>query len=122
MISLGTAVAAGQLSGRDSGAESLSLCRTPVWKRHRERVWHVPESCRSWPAAHAARYWLQEQQEAVSDKEADAPTTFLNGTVISADLSRLFHSFTFRGQMFSELRPESKHDFQKYGTAYISLS
>lgn len=71
---------------------------------------------------HAARYWLQEQQEAVRDKEADAPTTFLNGTVISADLSRLFHSFTFRGQMFSELRPESKHDFQKYRTAYISLS
>lgn len=50
------------------------------------------------------------------------PSTFLNGTVISADLSRLFHSFVFRGQMFSELRPESKHNFQKYGTAYISLS
>lgn len=28
------AEAAGQRSGRDSGAERLSLCRAPVWKRH----------------------------------------------------------------------------------------
>lgn len=76
-------------------------------------VRRVPESCRSWLLAHAAHYWLHEQQEACSDKEADAPTTFLNGTVISADLFRLFHSFMFRGQMFLELCPESKHDFQK---------
>lgn len=68
------------------------------------------------------RYWLHEQQELFSDKEADAPTTFLNETVIISDLLRLFHSFILRGQMFSELCPESKHDIQKYRTGYFSLA
>lgn len=85
-------------------------------------AWRVQESCRSWLSAHAARYWRHEQQEPFGDKEADAPTTFLNGAVISTDLLRLFHSFIFRGQMFLELCPASKHDFQKYRTADISLS
>ncbi|CAG00201.1 unnamed protein product [Tetraodon nigroviridis] len=88
-------MAAGRLRGRDSGAERLSLCRTPVWKRRRKRG-VTPESCRFWLSAHAARYWLHEQQEPFSDKDADAPTAFLNGTVISVDLLRLFHSFIFR--------------------------
>lgn len=104
-------MAAGGLSGRDSGAERLSLCRTPLWKRRRKRG-VVQESCSFWLSAHAARCWPHQQQEALSDKQADAPTTFLNGTVISADLLRLFHSFIFRGQMFLELCPESKQDFQ----------
>lgn len=72
------------------------------------------------------RYWLHEQQELFGDKEADAPTTFLNETVIISDLLRLFHSFIhsfiLRGQMFSELCPESKHDIQKYRTGYFSLA
>lgn len=33
-------MAAGRLSATDSGAERLSLCRTPVWKRHRKRGVH----------------------------------------------------------------------------------
>lgn len=111
-------MSAGGLSGRDSGAERLSLCRTPLWKRHRKRG-VVQESCSFWLSAHAARCWPHQQQEALSDKQADAPTTFLNGTVISADLLRLFHSFIFRGQMFLELCPESKQDFQKYRAAHI---
>lgn len=69
-----------------------------------------------------SRYWLHEQQELFRDKEADAPATFLNETVIVSDLLRLFHSFIFTGQMFLELCPESKHDFQKYRRVYFSLA